>query len=67
MARQKATGLNPRECLKNVLYDRWQAQVAIPQGACPSRSRILPAHECLLFTRNEPHLLSSHHIIICSY
>ena len=37
MSRHKAYGLNPRDCLKTTLFQKWQRMVA-PPGSKPKRT-----------------------------
>ncbi|XP_035826512.1 LIM domain-binding protein 2 isoform X3 [Aplysia californica] len=39
MSRHKAYGLNPRDCLKTTLFQKWQRMVAPPESARPPSKR----------------------------
>ncbi len=43
MSRHKAYSLNPRDCLKTTLFQKWQKMVA-PPGESPSNGVCAPMH-----------------------
>ncbi len=45
MSRHKAYALNPRDCLKTTLFQKWQKMVA-PPGKMRKNVQILPRAAC---------------------